>query len=55
MLSYAMEYWSQGSIRALFLEHEGYFGAIGCMLMKMEDDVKEQTVVDEERDTNHFF
>ena len=36
MLSYAMEYWSQGTIRALFLEHEGYFGALGSMLMELE-------------------
>ena len=32
LLAFAMEYWSQGSIRALFLEHEGYFGALGSML-----------------------
>ena len=38
MLSYAMEYWSQGSIRALFLRHEGYFGAVGSMLMKLEEE-----------------
>lgn len=32
LLAYAMEYWSKGSLRALFLEHEGYFGAVGCLL-----------------------
>jgi len=32
LLSYAMEYWSGGAIKALFLEHEGYFGAVGCLL-----------------------
>ena len=32
MLAYAMEYWSQGQIKALFLRHEGYFGALGCLL-----------------------
>ena len=37
MLAYAMDYWSQGSIKGLFLRHEGYFGAIGSMLMKMEE------------------
>lgn len=31
LLSYATKYWSKGSIKALFLEHEGYFGAVGCM------------------------
>ncbi|XP_060809138.1 pantothenate kinase 3 isoform X5 [Amyelois transitella] len=32
LLSYAMTYWSRGSLKALFLEHEGYFGAVGCLL-----------------------
>lgn len=32
LLSYAMEYWSKGQLKALFLEHEGYFGAVGCLL-----------------------
>ncbi|XP_019753372.1 pantothenate kinase 1 isoform X2 [Dendroctonus ponderosae] len=32
LLAYAMEYWSNGSMKALFLEHEGYFGAVGCLL-----------------------
>ena len=34
MLAFAMEYWSRGNttVRALFLEHEGYFGALGSML-----------------------
>ncbi|XP_066247437.1 pantothenate kinase 3 isoform X2 [Euwallacea similis] len=32
LLAYAMEYWSNASMRALFLEHEGYFGAVGCLL-----------------------
>jgi type II pantothenate kinase len=35
LLSYAMEYWSGGALRALFLEHEGYFGAVGCLLELM--------------------
>ncbi|XP_042894936.1 pantothenate kinase 2, mitochondrial [Parasteatoda tepidariorum] len=36
LLSYAMDFWSRGALKALFLEHEGYFGAIGCLqeLMK---------------------
>lgn len=42
MLSYAMEYWSQGSIRALFLRHEGYFGALGSMIMKLENDTRQE-------------
>ncbi|CAL1531849.1 unnamed protein product [Lymnaea stagnalis] len=32
LLSYAMDYWSDGSLKALFLQHEGYFGAMGCLL-----------------------
>ncbi|KAK0145168.1 Pantothenate kinase 1 [Merluccius polli] len=32
LLSYAMDYWSHGQLRALFLEHEGYFGAVGALL-----------------------
>ncbi|XP_025194402.1 pantothenate kinase 3 [Melanaphis sacchari] len=32
LLSHAMDYWSNGSQKAIFLNHEGYFGAIGCLL-----------------------
>lgn len=32
LLSYAMDYWSNGALKALFLEHEGYFGSVGCLL-----------------------
>jgi len=32
LLAYAMDYWSHGTLKALFLEHEGYFGAMGCLL-----------------------
>lgn len=32
LLAYAMDYWSNGALKALFLEHEGYFGAMGCLL-----------------------
>ena len=39
MLAYAMEYWSQGTMRALFLEHEGYFGALGSMLMQLDPNI----------------
>ncbi|KAM3956843.1 pantothenate kinase 3 fbl isoform 3-T3 [Aphomia sociella] len=39
LLSYAMSYWSRGALKALFLEHEGYFGAVGCLLNL---DVKRQ-------------
>ena len=36
LLSYAMEFWSNGQTKALFLEHEGYFGAVGCLLEYMK-------------------
>lgn len=26
-----MDYWSKGTKKALFLTHEGYFGAVGCL------------------------
>ena len=32
-LSYAISYWSKGEMEALFLEHEGYFGALGSFLL----------------------
>ncbi|XP_059607871.1 pantothenate kinase 3 isoform X2 [Phlebotomus argentipes] len=32
LLAFAMDYWSHGTLKALFLEHEGYFGAVGCLL-----------------------
>ena len=32
-LSYAINYWSKGEKEALFLEHEGYFGALGAFLL----------------------
>lgn len=31
LLAYAMNFWSNGELKALFLEHEGYFGAMGCL------------------------
>jgi type II pantothenate kinase len=31
ILAYAMDYWSGGQIKAIFLEHEGYFSAVGCL------------------------
>ncbi len=31
-LSYAINFWSKGAMEALFLVHEGYFGALGAFL-----------------------
>ena len=36
MLAYAVEFWSKGTIHALFLEHEGYSGALGAMLHTLD-------------------
>lgn len=36
LLAYAMDFWSDGAMKALFLEHEGYFGAVGCLLELMK-------------------
>lgn len=36
LLSFAMDFWSSGQMKALFLEHEGYFGAVGCLLELMK-------------------
>ena len=32
LLASAMDYWSDGAMKALFCKHEGYFGAVGCLL-----------------------
>jgi type II pantothenate kinase len=32
-LSYAIDYWSKGEMEALFLEREGYLGALGAFLL----------------------
>lgn len=39
LLAFAMEFWSRGTLKALFLEHEGYFGAVGCLLELMKTGV----------------
>lgn len=31
-LAFAIDFWSKGEMEALFLEHEGYFGALGTLL-----------------------
>jgi type II pantothenate kinase len=32
-LAFAIDFWSKGQMEALFLEHEGYFGALGAFLL----------------------
>ena len=36
LLAFAMDFWSDGTLKALFLRHEGYFGAVGCLLELMK-------------------
>lgn len=36
-LSYAINFWSQGTKRAYFLRHEGYLGALGAFLKKQPE------------------
>ncbi|KFD65552.1 hypothetical protein M514_05946 [Trichuris suis] len=31
----ALNYWSNGTCKALFMKHEGYFGAVGCLINMM--------------------
>ncbi|XP_018493640.1 pantothenate kinase 3 [Galendromus occidentalis] len=42
MLTHAMDFWSRGSLKALFLEHEGYFGAVGCIVEHLRSSKKTQ-------------
>lgn len=40
LLASAMDYWSDGAMKALFCKHEGYFGAVGCLLELMKTNDK---------------
>mmetsp|Transcript_6813 Transcript_6813/g.10674 ORF Transcript_6813/g.10674 Transcript_6813/m.10674 type:complete len:421 (+) Transcript_6813:130-1392(+) len=31
-ISYGVNFWSKGEMKALFLQHDGYLGALGCLL-----------------------
>lgn len=35
LLAFALDFWSNGRLKALFLRHEGYFGAVGCLTQLM--------------------
>ncbi|GMH65830.1 hypothetical protein TrRE_jg7979 [Triparma retinervis] len=35
-LSFSIDYWSKGQVEGLFLEHEGYLGALGAFLLSQE-------------------
>jgi len=36
--SFALQFWSEAKIQALFLRHDGYLGALGAMLHRPQDD-----------------
>ncbi|XP_078695396.1 4'-phosphopantetheine phosphatase-like isoform X1 [Branchiostoma floridae x Branchiostoma belcheri] len=41
-ITYAINFWSRGTLQALFLRHEGYLGAIGAFLKGAEEDDAEK-------------
>jgi len=47
-LTTMMSTWSEGEISALFMEHEGYFGAMGSFLYSSGLDAKVDTIKEEE-------
>jgi len=54
-LTSMMYTWSQGDIEALFMEHEGYFGAIGAFLHSFQREHpsdEEEDIVEEELPSN---
>jgi len=36
--TYALNFWSEGKMEALFLRHDGYLGALGAMLHKKKKE-----------------
>jgi len=43
-LSFGIRFWSKGTIKALFLRHEGYLGALGAFL-KHHGNIQEQDLI----------
>ncbi|WWC86213.1 pantothenate kinase [Kwoniella dendrophila CBS 6074] len=41
-LSYAIRFWSKGTMRACFLRHEGFLGAIGAWIKNVEPEPEQQ-------------
>ena len=53
-LSSAISFWSHGEMEALFLEHEGYFGALGAFLLSQHISHGEQGFfTDNSSDSGH--
>ncbi|KAF8783930.1 hypothetical protein HU200_000103 [Digitaria exilis] len=51
-ISYAIDFWSQRQMQAVFLRHEGYLGALGA-LMSYGDDNGENVTLEESEDEPH--
>jgi pantothenate kinase len=45
-LAYAMNFWSGGKIRAVFMEHEGYYGAVGALVLNATHYNRRGEIVD---------
>lgn len=59
LLAFAMDYWSKGTLKALFLEHEGYFGAMGCLIqfngdIDAHEDNTSSTMAANATETDHI-
>lgn len=49
-LAFAIDFWSKGEMEALFLKHEGYFGALGTFLMSaFGEDLDKALSLDSQR------
>lgn len=46
-ISFAIDYWSRGEMKALFLKHEGYCGSVGAFLLQEEVDSDNEYETDE--------
>lgn len=44
LISYAVDFWSKGEMKALFLEHEGYFGAVGCLVESIQGTLPKPSI-----------
>jgi len=38
-LAYSIDFWSKGQMKALFLRHDGYLGAVGALLAAAKTDL----------------
>lgn len=55
LLAYAMDFWSKGQLRALFLEHEVSTRPISCRMTLTKLRTSSQTKRSQEEDSNLLF